>query len=96
MRHGGTIMIGLCCTGCLGAAGPLYLMMTRMLIFGLWVFRWSTQRIEHEGRTGMQAQGGYVFWWWQYLWLSFFTMIPYVLESVQQLIPVRRHVQTFP
>lgn len=36
----------------------------------------------------MQAQGGYVFWWWQYLWLSFVTMVPYVLELWLQIFPV--------
>ncbi|CAN0471153.1 unnamed protein product, partial [Laminaria digitata] len=35
----------------------------------------------------MQAQGNWIFWWWQYLWISVFVMVPYVLESFQQIIP---------
>eukprot|EP00904_Undaria_pinnatifida_P012897 jgi/Undpi1/8738/HiC_scaffold_25.g11200.m1 len=58
-----------------------------ILIYQSLYFMWSTQRIEHPDRTGMQAQGTYVFWWWQYLWLSFFAMVPYVLECFQQIFP---------
>lgn len=50
--------------------------------------RWSTQHIEHKDRVGMQAQGSFVFWWWQYLWLSVIAMVPYALEALQQIFPV--------
>lgn len=58
-----------------------------VLVFQSLYFMWSTQRIPVEGRTGMQAEGDYVFWWWQYLWLSFFAMVPYALECFQQVFP---------
>ncbi|CAB1098159.1 GT48 [Ectocarpus sp. CCAP 1310/34] len=57
-----------------------------VLVYQSLYFMWSTQRIPVE-RTGMQAQGGYVFWWWQYLWLSFLAMVPYALECFQQVFP---------
>lgn len=66
-----------------------------ILVYQSMYFMWSTQ---HDDNTmastkdglsvmGMQAQGDYVFWWWQYLWLSFFAMIPYVTEMWQQIFP---------
>ncbi|CAN0431472.1 unnamed protein product, partial [Ectocarpus sp. 12 AP-2014] len=58
-----------------------------VLVYQSLYFMWSTQRIPVEERTGMQAQGGYVFWWWQYLWLSFLAMVPYALECFQQVFP---------
>ena len=58
-----------------------------VLVYQSLYFMWSTQRIEREDRTGMQAQGNYVFWWWQYLWLSFFVMVPYTVECFQQVFP---------
>lgn len=58
-----------------------------VLVYQSLYFMWSTQRIPVEHRTGMQAQGSYVFWWWQYLWLSFFAMVPYALECLQQVFP---------
>lgn len=27
------------------------------------------------------------FWWWQYIWLSLFTMIPYFFEAIPQIYP---------
>lgn len=58
-----------------------------VLVYQSMYFMWSTQRIPVEDRKGMQAQGGYVFWWWQYLWLSFLAMVPYALECFQQVFP---------
>lgn len=52
------------------------------------VRRWSTQRKPKVSDSSMQGAGGYVFWWWQYLWLSFVAMAPHVLEMWQQIFPV--------
>ncbi|CAN0096127.1 unnamed protein product, partial [Discosporangium mesarthrocarpum] len=38
-------------------------------------------------KTGIQSQGTKVFWWWQYLWLSFVAMTPYVIEILLQVFP---------
>jgi len=27
------------------------------------------------------------FWWWQYIWLSLFVMVPYLMESIPQIYP---------
>ncbi|CAN0060689.1 unnamed protein product, partial [Hapterophycus canaliculatus] len=58
-----------------------------VLVYQSLYFMWSTQHIPVEHRTGMQAEGSFVFWWWQYLWLSFFAMVPYALECLQQVFP---------
>lgn len=63
--------------------------------------RWSTRHNEDDmslvatksrESMGMQSQGDYVFWWWQYLWLSFVSMVPYFMEAWQQIFPVKKRM----
>ncbi|CAM9094798.1 unnamed protein product [Ascophyllum nodosum] len=59
-----------------------------VLVYQSLYFMWSTQHDQAEaGTQDSQAQTNHVFWWWQYLWLSFAVMVPYAFECLQQIFP---------
>ncbi|CAM9568890.1 unnamed protein product [Chrysoparadoxa australica] len=68
--------------------GFLVRLLTRfvILLYQTLYFMWSID--DGPGvKTGLQAEGSPIFWWWQYLWLSLFSMSLYFVEGLFQLVP---------
>lgn len=66
--------------------GSVFVLVARFLtlvyqtLYLMWAF--SPQKGVY---LGVEADS--TFWWWQYIWLSLLVMIPYLIESLMQLVP---------
>ena len=60
-----------------------------ILVYQAIYYHWSFRNDDLEaGEESMRAMGDANFWWWQYLWLSFFSLVFYFTSIFFNLIPI--------
>lgn len=60
-----------------------------ILVYQAIYFHWAFRSDDLEaGKDSLRSMGDANFWWWQYLWLSFFSLVFYFSSIIFNLIPV--------
>jgi len=79
----GIQLTGTAVCGFIFSLGTRFFILIYQTIYLMWTFGPATG----QSQNYLGIEGDANFWWWQYIWLSLFCMVPWILEVFMQLYP---------